>query len=141
MQCDSSWLDVLTGRVPLRSLNAQGEVDRSSSYGEKTQVAIANLHQADDGTVSLAYGLTRKSKVTLEWWRSTVNPTDIFRLSKILGHSSVVVTQKVYAHLAPEAWEQDYHRLAFTLPSDGTVYGLTRRKPANEEEKPQLRAV
>jgi integrase len=55
---------------------------------------------------------------------------DIFRLSKILGHSSVVVTQKVYAHLAPEAWEQDYHRLAFTLPSEGTVYGLTKRKQA-----------
>jgi hypothetical protein len=66
---------------------------------------------------------------------------DIFRLSKILGHSSVVVTQKVYAHLAPEAWEQDYHRLAFTLPSEGAVYGFTRRKPANEEDKPQLRAV
>lgn len=66
---------------------------------------------------------------------------DIFRLSKILGHSSVVVTQKVYAHLAPEAWEQDYHRLAITLPSEGTVYGLTKRKPANEEEKPQLKAV
>lgn len=32
---------------------------------------------------------------------------DIFRLSKILGHSNVVITQKVYAHLAPEAWEQD----------------------------------
>lgn len=35
---------------------------------------------------------------------------DIFRLSKILGHSSVVVTQRVYAHLVPEAREQDYHR-------------------------------
>jgi integrase len=57
---------------------------------------------------------------------------DIFRLSKILGHSSVTVTQNVYAHLAPEAWEQDYHRLAFTLPSEGTVYALTKRKPAND---------
>jgi integrase len=30
---------------------------------------------------------------------------DIFRPSKILGHSNVTTTQKVYAHLAPEAWE------------------------------------
>ena len=55
---------------------------------------------------------------------------DIFRLSKILGHSTVVVTQKFYAHLAPEAWEQDYHRVAFHLPAEGTVYALTKRKPA-----------
>jgi len=34
---------------------------------------------------------------------------DIFRLSKILGHSSVVVTQKTYAHLIPDAWEQDFN--------------------------------
>lgn len=55
---------------------------------------------------------------------------DIFRLSKILGHSSVVVTQKVYAHLVPEAWEQDYHRLAFTLPGDDAEYGKTKRRSA-----------
>ena len=53
---------------------------------------------------------------------------DIFRLSKILGHSNVTITQKVYAHLAPEAWEQDYHRVSFVLPGAGTVYALTKRK-------------
>jgi integrase len=52
---------------------------------------------------------------------------DIFRLSRILGHSNVVITQKVYAHLVPEAWEQDYHRVSFTLPEQGALYGLTRR--------------
>jgi hypothetical protein len=57
---------------------------------------------------------------------------DIFRLSKILGHSSVVVTQKFYAHLAPEAWEQDYGRVSFVLPAEGTVYALTRRKLAGD---------
>lgn len=57
---------------------------------------------------------------------------DIFRLSRILGHSSVTITQKVYAHLAPEAWEQDYHRVAFTLPECGVVYGLTKN-PAREQ--------
>lgn len=42
---------------------------------------------------------------------------DIFRLSKILGHSSVVITQKTYAHLVPEMWTQDYHRVAFRIPT------------------------
>lgn len=54
----------------------------------------------------------------------------IFLLSKILGHSNV--TQKVYAHLAPEAWEQDYHRVSFVVPNTGTVYALTKRKAAKE---------
>lgn len=54
---------------------------------------------------------------------------DIFRLSKILGHANVTITQKVYAHLAPEAWEQDYHRVSFVVPSAGTVYAFTKRKP------------
>lgn len=53
---------------------------------------------------------------------------DIFRLSKILGHSNVMITQKVYAHLAPEAWEQDYHRVSFVVPDTGGVYALTKRK-------------
>ena len=44
---------------------------------------------------------------------------DIFRLSKILGHANVTITQKVYAHLAPEAWEQDYHRVSFVVPDTG----------------------
>lgn len=52
---------------------------------------------------------------------------DIFRLSKILGHANVTITLKVYAHLAPEAWEQDYHRVSFVVPSR-TVYALTKRK-------------
>ncbi len=68
---------------------------------------------------------------------------DIFRLSKFLGHSSVVVTQKTYAHLVPEAWEQDYHRVSFTLPDRGEVYGITTNahrdpKPA---KPPRLAAV
>jgi integrase len=52
---------------------------------------------------------------------------DIFRLSKILGHSNVVITQRTYAHLVPEMWERDYHRVSFTIPAEGTAYGITRR--------------
>jgi integrase len=37
------------------------------------------------------------------------------------------ITQKVYAHLAPEAWQQDYHRLAFRVPSEpAKVYEVRR---------------
>ena len=42
------------------------------------------------------------------------------------------MTQKFYAHLAPEAWEQAYGCVSFVLPAEGTVYALTRRKPAGD---------
>ncbi|HEY3805158.1 MAG TPA: tyrosine-type recombinase/integrase [Kofleriaceae bacterium] len=67
---------------------------------------------------------------------------DIFRLSKILGHSNVTITQKVYAHLAPDAWERDYHRVSFVVPAEDAVYGTTKRKATKAEaEAPRLRAV
>ncbi|MCX5742983.1 MAG: site-specific integrase [Proteobacteria bacterium] len=51
----------------------------------------------------------------------------IFRLAKILGHSSVAITEKVYAHLAPQAWEADYGRVAFHVPSEpAKIYELKR---------------
>jgi len=40
----------------------------------------------------------------------------------------VLITQRTYAHLVPEMWEQDCHRVAFTLPESGAVYALTKRK-------------
>lgn len=47
-----------------------------------------------------------------------MNGGDIFRLSKVLGHSSVKITQDRYAHLMPEAFEQDYQRVAFVVPTE-----------------------
>jgi hypothetical protein len=38
----------------------------------------------------------------------------------------------VYAHLAPEAWEQDYHRVSFVVLNTGGVYALTKRKPPRQ---------
>lgn len=49
---------------------------------------------------------------------------DIFKLSRILGHSSVAVTERTYAHLRPDAYEADYGRVRFRMPSDGTVQVL-----------------
>ncbi len=59
------------------------------------------------------------------WW--VMSGGDIFRLSKLLGHSSVKITQDTYAHLAPEAWSQDYSRVAFHVPSEtAKVYEFKR---------------
>lgn len=55
-----------------------------------------------------------------------MNGGDIFRLSKALGHKSVLITQRTYAHLAPEAWTQDYQRVAFHLPVPATVLRFVR---------------
>jgi integrase len=46
---------------------------------------------------------------------------DIFKLSKILGHSSVAITQQVYAHLHPDAFAEDYSRVAFAMPNNASV--------------------
>jgi integrase len=42
---------------------------------------------------------------------------DIFKLSRILGHATVVMTMR-YAHLAPAAFEPDYGRLCFHVPTE-----------------------
>ena len=53
---------------------------------------------------------------------------DIFKLSKILGHSSVAITQQVYAHLHPDAFAEDYSRVAFEMPDKmGTVIRLPKQ--------------
>jgi integrase len=57
------------------------------------------------------------------WW--VMGGGDIFRLSKLLGHSDVKITRDTYAHLAPEAWQQDYGRVGFRMPSEGRVIVLS----------------
>jgi integrase len=49
---------------------------------------------------------------------------DIFKLSRILGHSSVAITERTYAHLRPDAFEQDYGRVRFEMPGMGRVLKL-----------------
>ena len=55
---------------------------------------------------------------------------DIFKLSKILGHSSVAITQQVYAHLHPDAFAEDYSRVAFAMPEKTGVVVEHRDKSA-----------
>jgi integrase len=74
------------------------------------------------------------------WW--VIGGGDIFRLSKLLGHGDVRVTQKTYAHLAPEAWTQDYSRLAFHCPSEpAKVYEFVRDEDGKLMGKRALAAV
>lgn len=49
-----------------------------------------------------------------------VDGGDIFKLSRILGHHSVVITEKTYAHLKPTAFEEDYGRVAFRMPEESS---------------------
>lgn len=49
---------------------------------------------------------------------------DIFKLSRILGHSSVAITEKTYAHLMPTAFEADYGRVRFRMPAGARVVTL-----------------
>ncbi len=54
-----------------------------------------------------------------------VDGGDIFRLSRILGHNTVAITERTYAHLKPDAFESDYGRVAFRMPSEpGNVIAL-----------------
>ncbi len=55
-----------------------------------------------------------------------MNSGDIFALSKVLGHHSVTVTEKFYAHLRPDHWERDYGRVTFHVPEEAPVYEFKR---------------
>lgn len=49
---------------------------------------------------------------------------DIFKLSRILGHNSVAITERCYAHLKPDAFAEDYGRVRFRMPSEPNVIAL-----------------
>lgn len=55
------------------------------------------------------------------WWMA--GGGCIFKLSRILGHSSLKMTLR-YAHLAPDAFEADYGRVSFQLPGTASVVRL-----------------
>jgi integrase len=49
---------------------------------------------------------------------------DIFKLSRILGHHSVVITERTYAHLKKSAFDEDYGRVRFAMPTGAKVIPL-----------------
>lgn len=68
------------------------------------------------------------------------NGGDIFALSKVLGHHSVTVTEKFYAHLRPDRWERDYGRVTFHVPAEAPVYEWKRNDEGRVIDR-VLRAV
>ena len=60
---------------------------------------------------------------------------DIFKLSKILGHSSVTITEKTYAHLKPTAYEADYGRVAFRMPTEGKVLAIAAARAERGDKR------
>lgn len=50
---------------------------------------------------------------------------NMWKLSKVLGHSSIAITEKTYAHLCPEAFEGEYGRVGFSMPSDELAQVIT----------------
>lgn len=88
-------------------------------------VPVADIRKLDPSWPWDSTAPTRSSAPFASHWM--MNGGCIFRLSKILGHSSVKITEKVYAHLAPTAFKGDYERVAFHVPSvPATVYDLKR---------------
>lgn len=55
-----------------------------------------------------------------------VDGGDIFKLSRILGHHSVVITERTYAHLKPTAYVEDYGRVSFRMPQTDNVVQLSK---------------
>ncbi|MFT3912570.1 MAG: site-specific integrase [Anaeromyxobacteraceae bacterium] len=58
-----------------------------------------------------------------------MNSGDLFRLQSVLGHKSPLMTMR-YAHLAPDAFEQDHARLGGRLDLEDAPVVELRPKPA-----------
>jgi integrase len=122
-------LDSVLGMLKARALRRGGSTlvfpGRDGTVRTRTPVTCAYksaLRRAQMDT-SLRWHDLRHTAAS--WW--VMSGGDIFRLSKMMGHRSVKVTEERYAHLAPEAWTQDYARISFHVPSEpGKVYEIRR---------------
>lgn len=96
------------------------------TYGESARVFQEVLHRV----LTRAGFLTTEKNGRTRWYirfhdlrhsfasHWMMNGGDIFKLQKILGHSSVLVTMR-YAHLAPNAFASDYSRFGSEAPHQG----------------------
>jgi integrase len=72
-----------------------------------------------------------------------VDGGDIFKLSRILGHHSVAITERTYAHLKPDAFEADYGRVRFAMPTNdaGVLPFRPRRRQRGDTVQSEAKAV
>lgn len=91
----------------------------------KTPVQVAFKHALRRAGLDTSLRWHDLRHTCASWW--VLSGGDIFRLSRMLGHANVTITQRTYAHLAPEAWQQDYGRLSFHCPAEpAKVYEFRR---------------
>jgi len=119
-------LDVVLPMLRARALKRDGAllVFPSPLGGVRAQAGVRIAFYKARDAAKLDKDLTfhdLRHTFATHWVR---NGGDIFRLSKILGHSSVTVTETTYAHHTPDVFTQDYGRLQFTIPD-------ARRPPLN----------
>jgi integrase len=124
------WIPILDSVLPIlkeRALRRGGSVlvfpgdpnhrGRKKASSVRSAAAVgASFHSALERAgldTSLRWHDLRHTGAS--WWVQAGG--DIFRLSKLLGHHSVSITQKVYAHLIPDVWVQDYARVSFSMPA------------------------
>jgi integrase len=64
---------------------------------------------------------------------------DIFRLSKYLGHATVLITERIYAHLAPDDYSKDWGRVAVRVQfEDAEVTDITGERRESDHARLQI---
>jgi integrase len=69
-----------------------------------------------------------------------MNSGDIFKLQRILGHKSGIMTQR-YAHLAPDAFRDDHARFKTITVGGGDVVALSSEKTARSLPRGRMRKL
>ena len=129
-----SVLPVLRQRALRRAGNVLVWPGRKGKVRTKTPVQCAFKSALKRAGLDVTLSWHDMRHTCASWW--VMGGGDLFRLSKLLGHGDVRVTQKTYAHLTPDVWTQDYARLAFRCPSEpAKVYELVRNADGTLEGK------
>lgn len=104
-----SWIFAPTRQLQQRALKRAGAIlvfpGERGRVRSKQGVYAINKLALKRAQLDTADAVARSPPLFASHWMMDCGC--IFRLSKILGHSNVKITQDVYAHLAPQAWEQD----------------------------------
>ena len=99
-------IDLARRRISLRAEETKGRKDRTVFFSQKTETALRRWLQFKDRYVEYTPHCLRNNFAK----RCLMNGMDIFTLSKILGHSSVEVTEQAYLDLTDEDISKQYHR-------------------------------